>query len=100
MTLFFRLLETNDKGTALHQAIQQLAQKRPNPNTFAVEPESFQQVPGAPFAYSVSSNFRSLFERLSATKQLATVAEGLNTTDNDRFLRLSWEVQIDGGIWV
>jgi len=51
MTIFFRLLEMDDKGTALHQAIQQLAQKQPNPNTFAVEPQSFQQVPGVPFSY-------------------------------------------------
>lgn len=60
-TIFFRLLETNDKGTALQQAIQQLAQKQPNPNTFAVEPESFQQVPGSPFAYWVSKAWFSVY---------------------------------------
>lgn len=65
-TIFFRLLEPDDKGTALHQAIQQLAQKQPNPNTFAVESESFQQVPRSPFVYWVLQHILSTFVKNSA----------------------------------
>ena len=50
----FRLLEPKDKGAALHEAIAQLTTGNPNNHTFPVEPASFQQVPGAPFAYWVS----------------------------------------------
>jgi hypothetical protein len=92
MTIFFRLLETDDKATALHQAIQQLAQKQPNPITFAVEPESFQQVPGAPFAYWVNEEIREIFqgfERLGNKQR--TVKQGLATADDFRFLRVLWE---------
>jgi hypothetical protein len=49
MTIFFRLLDADDKGTALQEAIAALPQN-PTPEAFAVNPESFEQVPGAPFA--------------------------------------------------
>ena len=44
-TLFFRLLDAEDKGTALQEAVTALAQN-PTPEAFAVNPESFEQVPG------------------------------------------------------
>ncbi|MCY7273020.1 MAG: BREX-1 system adenine-specific DNA-methyltransferase PglX, partial [Phormidesmis sp. CAN_BIN44] len=93
MTIFFRLLESDDKGTALHQAIQQLAQQQPNPITFAVEPESFQQVPGAPFAYWVSEKIRNLFLKLPPFEsEERTVKQGLATANDFCFLRVWWEV--------
>ncbi len=123
MTIFFRLLEPDDKGTALHQAIQQLAQtqrsaertssepqsnssrRSPNPNTFAVEPESFQQVPGAPFAYWVSEEVRKLFvdfEKVESSGREARI--GSSTGDDTRYIRIAWEIpsdQIGRGIrWV
>ena len=96
MTIFFRLLETDDKGTALHEAIQQLAQQQPNPNTFVVEPESFQQVPGAPFAYWVSEEVRNLFvnfQRLENSDREARI--GPSTGDDTRYIRVVWEVPLD-----
>lgn len=98
MTLFFRLLEPDDKGTALHQAIQQLAQKQPNPNTFAVEPASFQQVPRSPFAYWVNNEALSLFIKLSSleSENSGLIArQGLCSSDDFRFVRLSWEIPVD-----
>jgi len=92
MTIFFRLLESDDKGTALHQAIQQLAQQQPNPITFAVEPESFQQVPKSPFAYWTSEKVRHFFVEY-ADKEINHEARcGMGTLDNFRFLRLNWEI--------
>lgn len=95
MALFFRLLEPDDKGTALHQAIQQLAQKQPNPNTFTVEPGSFQQVPGAPFAYWVSEAWFSVykcFKKVDSDERLACL--GLQTQNDFRFLLLSFEIPV------
>ena len=92
MTLFFRLLKPNDKGTALQQAIQQLAEKQPNTNTFAVEPESFQQVPGAPFAYWVDNIVREAFQRLGSLESPQVHAcKGPDTGDDFRFMCLWWE---------
>lgn len=98
MTIFFRLLETDDKGTALHQAIQQLAQKQPNSNTFAVEPESFQQVPGATFAYWVSEKLLKLFTDLFLFESSRrSVLVGLQTSDDFRFIRTFWECESPDG---
>lgn len=93
MTLFFRLLEPNDKGAALHQAIAQLATGTLDANTFAVEPASFQQVPGAPFAYWVSQSTRDVFENCKKLNSGSTSAcLGLQTQNDFRFLRLFLEV--------
>ncbi len=64
MTIFFRLLEPDDKGAALHQAITQLTAGTSNLNTLTVEPASFQQVPRATFAYWVSERIRQVFTEL------------------------------------
>ena len=95
MTLFFRLLEPDDKGTALHQAIQQLAQQQPNPNTFTVEPKSFQQVPGATFAYWVSERIRKSFKDLESLEgKIRKAKQGLATADDFRFIRTVWEYNL------
>lgn len=88
MTIFFRLLEPDDKGAALHQAIAQLAIGTPNSNTFPVEPASFQQVPGSAFAYWVSEKFLSLFKSLKNVSQIAIAQHGASSKDDFRFLRL------------
>lgn len=94
MTLFFRLLESDDKVTALHQAIHQLAQQQPNPSTFAVEPESFQQVSGSPFAYWVSEKLLKLFTDLFLFESSGrSVLVGLQTSDDPRFIRTAWECE-------
>jgi hypothetical protein len=93
MTIFFCLLETDDKGTALHQAIQQLVQKQPILNTFTVEPESFQQVPGAPFSYWLPNDVLRLFSQLELLgNDPRVVTLGLTSNDDFRFLRLAVEV--------
>ena len=92
MTIFFRLLEPDDKGAALHDAIAQLTTGTPNANTFPVEPASFQQVPGSPFAYWVSDGIRESFTKFSGIEvDNRNVRIGLSTSDDFRFVRLWWE---------
>ena len=93
MTIFFRLLESDDKGTALHQAIAQLTIGNPNSDTFLVEPTSFQQVPGSPFAYWVSEEIRNVFQRVGRLENEQRITkQGLATADDFRFIRVFWEV--------
>ena len=54
--------------------------------------QSFEKIPGAPYAYWVSE---SLIDAFCNGKPLGSIAEprsGLSTTDNNRFLRLWYEV--------
>jgi hypothetical protein len=65
-TLFFRLLNHEDKAAALSDAISAVRERREAANTVVhgVDPASLRQVPGLPFAYWVSERVRRLFTEL------------------------------------
>lgn len=56
--------------------------------------ENFEKIPGSPVAYWASSEMLKSF-RLSHIADYAQVRQGLSTGDNDRFLRLWFEIVID-----
>lgn len=88
MTIFIRLIEDQDKRSALLNAINNVDSKK----SFDVDPESFKQIPGSPFAYWVSDNIRSLFLKLPIYEgEGRTVKQGLATADDFRFARMWWE---------
>ncbi|MEM1292979.1 MAG: hypothetical protein AAGH67_16065, partial [Cyanobacteria bacterium P01_H01_bin.162] len=90
-TLFFRLLDAEDKGTALQQTITALSQN-PTPEAFAVNSDLFQEVPRAPFAYWLSSRVLTSFRRLPSVGESFMVRSGSVTFDDFRFLRATWEI--------
>ncbi|WP_295444826.1 hypothetical protein [uncultured Thiodictyon sp.] len=96
MTIFFRLIEAEDKATALCEAVAAAnAADGPRPeNLFSMAPQSFRQVPGAPFAYWVSDAVRASFRHLPALATGGrTVKQGLVTADDFRFIRAWWETE-------
>ncbi|TSA12039.1 MAG: type II restriction endonuclease subunit M [Comamonadaceae bacterium] len=88
MTTFLRLLTDKDKQSALSSAV-----RAANEKVFEVDPASFLQIPGAPFAYWVSEEVRKIFRRFPAfDRDERTVKQGLATADDFRFVRVWWEV--------
>ena len=65
-TVFLRLLAHDDKPAALAQAVDRLRDGEPSPDVHVVDPESFRQVPGSPFAYWVSDRSAISFSQCSA----------------------------------
>ena len=64
----------------------------PNERLKSISADNFHKIPGSPIAYWVS---RSIFRIFESASQLGTIAEprvGLQTGDNERFLRLWHEV--------
>lgn len=95
MTIFLRLLADKDKQKALATAI-----RTGGKNVFEVNPASFSQVPGAPFAYWVSEAVRQTFKRFPAFEGgERTVKQGLATADDFRFVRVWWEIHADNQRW-
>jgi hypothetical protein len=91
--LFLRLLEDEDKGAALLETVRAVAAREPDRRVFEVAPTSFEQVPGAPFAYWVSERARNCFQSSPAVESQGRSARiGLSTSDDWRFVRLWWEV--------
>lgn len=93
-SLFLRLLPYEDKAAALAEAAAAVREGRTsNPVVHPVDPASFRQIPGSPFAYWVREHIRRLFTELPPFEgEGRTVKQGLATADDFRFVRAWWEV--------
>ena len=63
---------------------------------YSASAKDFESISGAPIAYWLSPAFRRNFEILPAIKDVFKPAVGLNTGNNDRFLRQWFEVAFKG----
>lgn len=54
--------------------------------------ENYSKIPGSPIAYYASERLLSIFEKGEQLGDIAAPCQGLATTNNDRFLRLWFEV--------
>ena len=98
MTHFLRLLTEKHKESALVTACQSVRQGHSEPCHFELTAESFDAVPGKPFAYWVSDAVRNVFTALSSLEAgERTARQGLTTAEDFRFLRAWWET--DSAAW-
>jgi hypothetical protein len=100
-TLFIRLLQVELKDVGLAGVVKDLRIAQLPAYFFAVNPGSFNHIPGSPFAYWVSDRIRRLFKDMPHFQSdERTVRVGLQSSDDFRFVRCWWEVppvQILGG---
>ena len=61
-------------------------------NRFEVYQPEFEAIPGTPIVYWLSEKMRAVFAAGMELGEVASLAVGLQTGDNNRFLRLWWEV--------
>ena len=61
-------------------------------NRYEAKQEDFEKIPGSPIAYWVSDKVKALFEYKSLS-DFNKFSNGLNTGDNDRFLRFWSEIE-------
>lgn len=62
-------------------------------NRHTAKKESFQKIPSFPVAYWVSEAMLKAFERGNSIESYSTPRQGMGTGDNNRFLRIWWEVE-------
>jgi hypothetical protein len=99
MTVFLRLLADKDKAIALQVVSSAVRDGLADSRLFEVRPDSFDAVPGKPFAYWVSEAVRKLFQILPPFEsEMRSVRQGLATADDFRFVRAWWENN-DGDRW-
>jgi hypothetical protein len=63
-------------------------------NFFRVSAEDFKKIPGSPIAYWVSDAFLDIYNRGQLLSLVCKPTQGLATGDNNRFLRLWFEVDV------
>ena len=97
--MFLRLLSESDKAEALKAACNHLRQGEKDSRSFEVASESFDSVPGKPFAYWVSNDVRALFTKLPSFESNDRITkQGLASADDFRFVRVWWET--NGSGWI
>jgi len=57
--------------------------------------DDFQKLPGNPIAYWISPAIRQIFSKGDRLKSIGDTRQGMATSDNNRFLRLWWEVSFN-----
>ena len=62
-------------------------------NRYFSQQDNFSKIPGSPVAYWVSEQLYNAFEQGVSLEELAHPRKGLATTDNNRFLRLWFEIE-------
>src|SRR5579883_2228221 len=60
---------------------------------------AFLALPDAPLIYWLSENLITLFRTGTHVQDVAAVRKGLDTADNDRFVRIHWEGATLSGRW-
>ena len=64
-------------------------------NYYIAKQENFSKIPGLPVAYWVSENFIRAFERGKLIGDLIPVKKGMDTGNNDYFLRFWYEIAVN-----
>lgn len=87
-------IKLSDFKGAKNQPIKTLeAVKNPNCNwRFQAKQKDFEKIPGSPIAYWVSDKIREIFEKNQKLGEVGEAKVGLQTGDNNKFLRLWNEV--------
>lgn len=67
---------------------------------FNAKPDDFKKIPGSPIAYWVSENVRGIFENSKRLSDFSEIGKGLDTGDNNRFLRLWFEITLTKDKWI
>lgn len=60
---------------------------------YRADASTFHDIPGSPIAYWASEAVRNAFSKCASLGEIAYVRQGLRTGDNNRFLRLWWEIK-------
>lgn len=96
---YLRLVAGNseaEKNDAMRQAVK-------NPDCgwlYRSSAGNFNKVPGSPLAYWISDQVIDVFRCSNSLSDYADIGKGLDTGDNNRFLRHWHEVQIKSEKWV
>ncbi|CUR58077.1 Type IIS restriction enzyme [metagenome] len=67
--------------------------------SYRIEPEQFDAIPGAPITFRLSGPMRRAFTTGRPLGLVSQPRNGLSTSNNDRFLRMWWEVSGDRTIF-
>ncbi|QCJ42885.1 BREX-1 system adenine-specific DNA-methyltransferase PglX [Bacillus sp. S3] len=83
------------KGTEIQPVKVREAVEKAVSYRYTSDSKDFYSIPGSPFAFWSSKQVRNIFKNNPKLAEIAEPRVGLQTSDNDRFIRLWYEVIID-----
>jgi hypothetical protein len=86
---FLRLLETDRKAAMLVSIAARLPES--NDTRYIVDQSDLLSIPNSPFAYWLTPAVRQIFASNLSTLQYVDTRCGMDSLDDFRFVRLSWE---------
>jgi len=96
--LFFNLVKfergnAKPKREALREGVEAIRNGKECPYVHLLNQTEFKKIPGYPFVYWISDRIRELFRKYKPLMKYSDIVVGLQTGENDRFLRFWWEVE-------
>lgn len=93
MSIFFRLIGSENKEQSLLALVNSVRMARPARDIYDTNARTFRQIPGAPIAYWVCPSVLNSFKKFSKFRNKNRFASiGASTKDDFRFARLWFEV--------
>ena len=74
-------------------------QSHPAEKTFRPVQRKLLRIPRAPFSYWVTEEVLRVLTGSRRLSEVAAVNDGMTTSNNERFLRFSWEVDVNTNVW-
>lgn len=87
-SLFVRLVDINSANQKEKKFLSVIKENK----YYRTEIDNFSIIPGTPFAYWISDKYFDIFQRSKTLGELIPIKQGIATADNNRFLRLWFEV--------
>ena len=91
-TLSVFLTLSSNSSSAKAEELRQNAKDTMGPQRYEVDQQEFAQIPGSPIVYWLPEAVLSTFKTGKPLKNIAEPRVGLQTGDNNRFVREWWEV--------
>jgi type I restriction-modification system DNA methylase subunit len=81
-----------EKIIGLSNITKDIREGNPQEDVYIINQNNFLDLPKQPFIYWFGGEILNLFSSLSSVSDIAEVMKGLNTGDDDQFIRCRWEV--------
>ena len=89
---FIRLVDGNSEAEKIAALATALETRAEDDGFHRASDADFTAIPGSPIVYWLSEKMRATFSEGRPLSEVANLKQGLATADNNRFLRLWWEV--------
>jgi len=92
LSRFYRLVNESNKPASLREMVSSLREGNSPQNIFTVDQSSFKSIERSPFIYWFGNEILTVFSEYPSLSDIGEVLRGLDTGDDDEFVRYHWEI--------